>query len=167
MADTADHDLTPPEKISALARLLEMPESELRKKLDSDRTFVYLKRQVEMDVVAEIEKAGGRAAAAMGDVSDPAVTRHLAAFLATAGGLRDGLKDGLKGGLKGDAVPDAILFNGGFFIPDILRQRVADVLEHWYGKRPLILDNRDLDLAVAVGALTSPRRAERGVAGAG
>jgi len=46
----------PPEKIAALARLLEMPESELRKKLDSDRTFVYLKRQVEMPVVAEIEK---------------------------------------------------------------------------------------------------------------
>jgi len=69
-------------------------------------------------------------------VSDPAVTRHLAAFLASAGG----------------AVPDAILFNGGFFIPEILRQRVADVLAHWYGRRPLILDNRDLDLAVAVGA---------------
>ena len=69
-------------------------------------------------------------------VSDPAVTRHLAAFLASAG----------------DARPDAILFNGGFFIPEILRQRVADVMEHWYGKRPLILENRDLDLAVAVGA---------------
>jgi cell division protein FtsI (penicillin-binding protein 3) len=47
---------SPPEKISELARLLEMPEAELRKKLDSDRTFVYLKRQVEMDVVAKIEK---------------------------------------------------------------------------------------------------------------
>ncbi len=69
-------------------------------------------------------------------VSDPAVTRHLAAFLASAG----------------DAKPDAILFNGGFFIPDILRHRVADVLEHWYGKRPIIFENRDLDLAVSVGA---------------
>ena len=69
-------------------------------------------------------------------VADPAVTRHLAAFLRSAG----------------DAKPDAILFNGGFFIPDILRQRVADVMEHWYGKRPVIFDNRDLDLAVAVGA---------------
>jgi DNA-K related protein/Hsp70 protein len=69
-------------------------------------------------------------------VSDPAVTRHLAAFLATAG----------------DAKPDAILFNGGFFIPEVLRQRVADVMEHWYGKRPVILENRDLDLAVSVGA---------------
>ena len=69
-------------------------------------------------------------------VSDPAVTRHLAAFLESAG----------------DARPDAILFNGGFFIPEILRQRVADVMEHWYGKRPAIFENRDLDLAVAVGA---------------
>jgi cell division protein FtsI (penicillin-binding protein 3) len=46
----------PPEKLRQLARLLDMPEAELRKKLDSDRTFVYLKRQVEMDVVAQIEK---------------------------------------------------------------------------------------------------------------
>ena len=69
-------------------------------------------------------------------VSDPAITRHLAAFLASAG----------------DAKPDAILFNGGFFIPEILRQRVADVMEHWYGRRPVIFENRDLDLAVSVGA---------------
>src|SRR5262249_11335029 len=69
-------------------------------------------------------------------VADPAITRHLAAFLAGAG----------------DAKPDAILFNGGFFIPEILRQRVADVMEHWYGRRPVIFENRDLDLAVAVGA---------------
>jgi cell division protein FtsI (penicillin-binding protein 3) len=47
---------SPPEKLRQLARLLEMPEAELRKKLDSDRTFVYLKRQVEMDVIAQIEK---------------------------------------------------------------------------------------------------------------
>ncbi|MFN9461059.1 MAG: Hsp70 family protein, partial [Acidobacteriota bacterium] len=70
-------------------------------------------------------------------VSDPAVTRHLAAFLAD-----NGITDG----------PDAILFNGGFFIPELLRQRVADVLEHWFAKRPAIFENRDLDLAVAVGA---------------
>jgi actin-like ATPase involved in cell morphogenesis len=69
-------------------------------------------------------------------VADPAVTRHLAAFLESAGNIR----------------PDAILFNGGFFIPEVLRQRVADVMEHWYGHRPAIFENRDLDLAVAVGA---------------
>ena len=29
---------------------------------------------------------------------------------------------------------------------------VADVMEHWYARRPVIFENRDLDLAVAVGA---------------
>lgn len=69
-------------------------------------------------------------------VADPAITRHLAAFLAS--------NDGAK--------PDAILFNGGFFIPEILRNRVAEVVESWIGRRPLIFQNQDLDLAVAVGA---------------
>ncbi|HMC63118.1 MAG TPA: hypothetical protein VKJ01_28245, partial [Candidatus Solibacter sp.] len=68
-------------------------------------------------------------------VSDPAVTRHLNAFLEPTG-----------------AVPDAILFNGGFFIPEILRERVADVAAQWYGRRPEIFENSDLDLAVARGA---------------
>src|SRR6185312_8418682 len=58
-------------------------------------------------------------------VSDPAVTGHLAEFLASAGDVR----------------PVVILFNGGFFIPEILRQRVADVMEHWYGNRPAIFEN--------------------------
>ena len=44
----------PPEKVRALAALLEMSEADLRKKLDSDRDLVYLKRQVEMDVAAKI-----------------------------------------------------------------------------------------------------------------
>jgi cell division protein FtsI (penicillin-binding protein 3) len=44
----------PAEKIRALAALLEMSEADLRKKLDSDRDLVYLKRQVEMDVAAKI-----------------------------------------------------------------------------------------------------------------
>ena len=68
-------------------------------------------------------------------VSDPAITRHLTAFLEPTG-----------------QAPDAILFNGGFFIPEILRERVADVVGQWYGRRPEILENIDLDLAVARGA---------------
>jgi cell division protein FtsI (penicillin-binding protein 3) len=46
----------PPDKLRALAALLEMSDADLRKKLDSDRTFVYLKRQVEMDVIDKIAK---------------------------------------------------------------------------------------------------------------
>jgi molecular chaperone DnaK (HSP70) len=71
-------------------------------------------------------------------VSDPAITRHLAEFLASAPEAASGV--------------DAVLFNGGFFIPDTLRARVADVLEHWYGRRPAVFENQELDLAVAMGA---------------
>ncbi|MFN3788534.1 peptidoglycan D,D-transpeptidase FtsI family protein [Massilia sp.] len=46
----------PTDKLPELARLLEMPESELRAKLDPKRNYVYLKRQVEMDAVEKIEK---------------------------------------------------------------------------------------------------------------
>lgn len=67
--------------------------------------------------------------------TDPAISKHLNAFLESIG-----------------QVPDAVLFNGGFFIPEICRTRVADVCEHWYGRRPEIFDHRDLDLAVATGA---------------
>ncbi|KQZ39914.1 penicillin-binding protein 2 [Duganella sp. Root1480D1] len=45
----------PKEKLRALAGLLEMSESELRKKLDSDRNLVYLKRQVEVEVADKIK----------------------------------------------------------------------------------------------------------------
>src|SRR5207244_6822478 len=47
---------------------------------------------------------------------------------------------------------DAVRLNGGFFIPEICRQRVAEVGGHWYEKRPEVFENRDLDVAVASGA---------------
>lgn len=48
----------PSEKIKKLADLLEMSETELRKKLDSDRQFVYLKRQVEHEISEKIVALG-------------------------------------------------------------------------------------------------------------
>ncbi|WP_292937560.1 penicillin-binding protein 2 [Noviherbaspirillum sp.] len=48
----------PKEKLRELARLLDMSERDLNKKLDSDRSFVYLKRQVEQDVADKIAKLG-------------------------------------------------------------------------------------------------------------
>lgn len=73
-------------------------------------------------------------------VSDPAVTRHLAAFLNRQ--------------LKADERPDAILFNGGVFQPEVLRERLVEVMRPWYGPdwHPLVLANPSLDLAVAWGA---------------
>ncbi len=71
-------------------------------------------------------------------VSDPAITRHLAEFLSNSPASEHGVH--------------AILFNGGFFIPPVFRERVRDVVEHWFGRRPLLFENHDLDLAVAIGA---------------
>jgi cell division protein FtsI (penicillin-binding protein 3) len=48
----------PKEKLHQLARLLEMSDVELNKKLDSDRSFVYLKRQVEQETADKIAKLG-------------------------------------------------------------------------------------------------------------
>ena len=73
--------------------------------------------------------------------TEPAITRHLAAFLARAGA-----KDGRM------ARPDAVLFNGGFFAPAIARERVVDALARWFGERPRVLVNANPEAAVAVGA---------------
>ncbi|MFZ6756782.1 peptidoglycan D,D-transpeptidase FtsI family protein [Undibacterium sp. Ji50W] len=48
----------PKEKIQQLAQLLDMTEAELRKKLDSDRQFVYLKRQVETEISDKVVALG-------------------------------------------------------------------------------------------------------------
>ncbi|GGC07796.1 peptidoglycan synthetase FtsI [Oxalicibacterium flavum] len=46
----------PKDKLRQLAKLLDMSEKDLYRRLDSDRTFVYLKRQVEMDIVEMVQK---------------------------------------------------------------------------------------------------------------
>ena len=43
-----------PEQLSALARLLQMNVNELRRRLGDDRTFVYLRRQVDADIAERI-----------------------------------------------------------------------------------------------------------------
>ena len=48
----------PKEKLRELAKLLGISERDLNKRLDSDRTFVYLKRQVENEVVDKIVALG-------------------------------------------------------------------------------------------------------------
>ncbi len=82
-------------------------------------------------------------------VTDPAITRQLAAF------FRRHASD--EPGDDGSAAPHAVLFNGGVFQPPALRQRVLDVMHHWYDYaqerwQPLVLTNPSLDLAVAWGA---------------
>jgi len=80
---------------------------------------------------------------------DPAVTRHLAAFLARQAGAL-GEDDAAF------ARPTAVLFNGGVFKSPLLQDRILAVLDHWLaqsGSAPVrVLEGADLDLAVARGA---------------
>ena len=76
--------------------------------------------------------------------SDTAITRHLAAFLTAQGDAK-----------TGPIRPTHILFNGGVFKADMLRERLLEVVGSWFGAKaaPRALEgNRDLDLAVARGA---------------
>ena len=87
--------------------------------------------------------------------SDPAITRHLAAFLARAarstGAARTCPAEGRH--LHEDLIrPDAVLFNGGFFTPSIARERILDTLAGWFGARPAVLVNDVPEAAVAIGA---------------
>lgn len=87
-------------------------------------------------------------------VADPAITRHLAAFLARH---RDVAAEAL--GLEGDqatpegCTPDAVLFNGGVFRGAQLEKRVLDVMGQWRGEALRKLDNPEPELAVARGAV--------------
>jgi hypothetical protein len=89
--------------------------------------------------------------------ADPAVTKHLARFLAQqAGG--DG-SDAIRRGPSGFACPTHVLFNGGVMKAGVLRERVVAVLDAWLqaeGFEPLgergVLEAPDLDHAVARGA---------------
>lgn len=80
--------------------------------------------------------------------ADPAITRHVAAFL--------GAQDAADGAVDGFAYPTAILFNGGVFKGAPVRQAALDVINGWLaaaGRAPLkVLEGEDLDLAVARGA---------------
>jgi molecular chaperone DnaK (HSP70) len=80
--------------------------------------------------------------------SDPAITRHLAFFLSRQA-------DELAQHTGGPPRPTAVLFNGGVFKADALRQRIITVLNAWGQGSDVpvkVLPSADLDLAVARGA---------------
>ena len=87
--------------------------------------------------------------------SDPAITRHLAAFLARSAALLPEGHRALAGVQARSLVrPDLLLFNGGFFTPQPARDRVAAALAAWFGEPPQVLPSRALGAAVAIGAAT-------------
>lgn len=76
--------------------------------------------------------------------SDPAVTRHMAAFLNRQ----------TSGGDETVTAPTAVLFNGGVMKTSTIRRRILDVLNSWTGKGAEVreIDAVNYDLAVACGA---------------
>ena len=109
--------------------------------------------------------------------ADPAVTKHLAAFLtahqstshhqtfpesetphrASDTTTNNPTSDANKPPVAASVAAVVVLFNGGVFASPLLRQRLIRALEHWYRKddpnwSPIVLENERLDLAVARGA---------------
>jgi hypothetical protein len=87
---------------------------------------------------------------------DPAVTRHLAAFLTRQARALAGSE--VKVPIEGRSFvhPTAVLFNGGVFKAGPLKARVLEVLDGWVrqdgGAEVAELEGADLDLSVARGA---------------
>ena len=90
---------------------------------------------------------------------DPAITKHLAAFLRQAAlAMRPGASALSPTGDHPEmAIPDAVLFNGGFCVPEIARERITEAISRWFGQkdhdwRPKVLRNDSMSSAVAAGA---------------
>jgi molecular chaperone DnaK (HSP70) len=100
----------------------------------------------------DVRLRGGLTQVALPYAHDPAVTKHLAAFLARHGDLR----------------PTCILFNGGVMKSAILRRRIHELVDAWLGEAGApparVLDGADYDGAVAKGAAAYARvRAQGGI----
>ncbi|HEY1995959.1 Hsp70 family protein [Paraburkholderia sp.] len=87
--------------------------------------------------------------------SDPAITRHVAAFLSRlAAQSREAL--GVSGSPLGEdalPMPDTLLLNGGVFRAQPLTARLASTLGTWRGAPLNVLHNANPDVAVARGAV--------------
>lgn len=115
---------------------------------------------VDRDARASVERAAGLSELGLPYAPDPAVTRHLASFLAAQADAVAGPADEAgEAGSPADAapaLPSAILFNGGVMRAARLRERVAEVIGDWCrdagALAPRVLEGADLEHAVARGA---------------
>lgn len=95
--------------------------------------------RVAADQLPRRERVGsGLVAFGLPYASDPAVTRHLAAFL---------------GQHRESGWPDAVLLNGGVFRAQAIAARLHETLAGWSGAALKPLHNVDPDIAVARGAV--------------
>lgn len=105
------------------------------------------------------QRAAGLQEVGLPYVADPAITKHLAYFLARqAEQLANREVKPKRKKAQASGLPTAILFNGGVFKAESLRERLTSVINHWSkeakGDKVRTLTGNDLDLAVARGAAT-------------
>ncbi len=77
--------------------------------------------------------------------ADPAITKHIAAFLAQHPTLTRTTDQ--------PSAPLGLLLNGGVFNSALIQQRLTQVLSDWTGQPIILLDNPHPDLAVALGSV--------------
>jgi hypothetical protein len=133
----------------------------IRAELDRDEltrvlTDGFFPRCASSDI-PQTARRTGLAQMALPYAQDAGVTRHLAAFLTRqAKALANSPEAPIAVAGKSFVHPTAILFNGGVFRADPLRQRVLSVINDWLqldgGQPAKELDGAELDLAVAHGA---------------
>jgi hypothetical protein len=102
------------------------------------------------------QKAVGLQELGLPYASDPAITKHLASFLHRQAEVLAERAPPRRGKKKSGPGPTALLFNGGVFKAEPLRERVAAVMNGWAkatgGPAVKVLPGGDLDLGVARGA---------------
>jgi hypothetical protein len=103
------------------------------------------------------QRAAGLQELGLPYVADPAITKHLAQFLARQSEALAGRETkSKKKKANTPGLPTAILFNGGVFKSPEMRNRLISVMNRWAkeakGESVRTLQGNDLDLAVARGA---------------
>jgi hypothetical protein len=91
--------------------------------------------RVAADARSERRRTGGLREMGLPYAHDPAITRHLAEFLA-----------------RFERMPTHVLFNGGVMKAPALQARIVELLRAWAGRDVGVLAGADLDQAVALGA---------------
>jgi molecular chaperone DnaK (HSP70) len=107
------------------------------------------------------ENSAGLQEVGLNYTADPAISKHLAQFLVNS---RRNVDSGMDLGAEFNVChshtqgtdfifPSAILFNGGIFKSDVIRQRIMHLIQGFCPDQPLRqLNNKNPDLAVARGA---------------
>jgi hypothetical protein len=102
----------------------------------------FFPRVARAELPARAARSSGLAELGLPYASDPAVTKHIAAFLKAHARTVE------------NAPVDAVLYNGGALAPKLLAGRLTSIVSGWMGKELKQLRNDAPDLAVARGAAT-------------